>query len=33
MRKPTPVIINKNKEESWSTWKAKSILKAGIFMN
>ena len=33
MRKPTPVIINKNIDESWSTWKAKSILKEEIFIN
>ena len=33
MRKPTPVIINKNIDESWSTWKAKSILKSSILIN
>ncbi len=32
MIKPTPVIIRRNNVESWSTWKAKGILKAVTFM-
>ena len=32
MRKPTPVIISKKSEESWSTWKAKSILKVPVLI-
>jgi hypothetical protein len=27
MRKPTPVIIKRKRLDSWSIWKAKSILK------